>query len=87
MFVTSGGQRLRGRVNKSLPESGAEQLKEKQGKLYFLLCFRLIETKIENIHSANAANEGSQENIRLALARSFQIEDLKLCRYAIISLE
>ena len=62
-------------------------LKKNKVSLYFSLCFQLLEKQIENIHRANAANERSQENIRLALARSFQIEDLKLCRYAIISLE
>ena len=66
MFVTSGGQRLRGRINKSIPESGAEQLEEKQGKFVLFALFKLLETKIENIHSANAANERSQENIKKA---------------------
>ena len=41
-------------------------LKKNKVSLYCLLCFKLLETKIENIHSANAANERSQENIKKA---------------------
>ena len=41
-------------------------LKKNKVSLYCLLCFKLLETKIENIHGANAANERSQENIKKA---------------------
>ena len=41
-------------------------LKKNKVSLYCLLCCKLLETKIEKIHSANAANEWSQENIKKA---------------------